>query len=200
VQHSKISARRSEMSQQHGGYRIATLAAGPPQTADITALTENAPPDHERFGAGSPGVPLARPSRPRSTSVYLDPARRGSALRSESGDIRDFSTLKLAGSDERQLATCPTSVAVTHYERHVRTTMSDERAKVVIIGAGFGGIEAAKALHRSPVEVTMVDRQNHHCFQPLLYQVATAATFSGRRSMADPLHSPQAKERDGADG
>ncbi len=53
--------------------------------------------------------------------------------------------------------------------------MSDERAKVVIIGAGFGGIEAAKALHRAPVEVTVIDRQNHHCFQPLLYQVATAA-------------------------
>jgi NADH dehydrogenase len=53
--------------------------------------------------------------------------------------------------------------------------MSDEGAKVVIIGAGFGGIEAAKALRRSPVQVTVIDRQNHHCFQPLLYQVATAA-------------------------
>src|SRR6266566_7062504 len=53
--------------------------------------------------------------------------------------------------------------------------MSDGRAKVVIVGAGFGGIEAAKALRRAPVEVTVIDRQNHHCFQPLLYQVATAA-------------------------
>src|SRR6195256_6569506 len=53
--------------------------------------------------------------------------------------------------------------------------MSDERSKVVIVGAGFGGIEAAKSLRRAPVEVTVVDRQNHHCFQPLLYQVATAA-------------------------
>ena len=53
--------------------------------------------------------------------------------------------------------------------------MSDERVKVVIIGAGFGGIEAAKALRRAAVELTVVDRQNHHCFQPLLYQVATAA-------------------------
>jgi NADH dehydrogenase len=53
--------------------------------------------------------------------------------------------------------------------------MSDGRAKVVIIGAGFGGIEAAKSLRRAPVEVTVIDRQNHHCFQPLLYQVATAA-------------------------
>src|SRR5215468_8265737 len=53
--------------------------------------------------------------------------------------------------------------------------MSDERAKVVIIGAGFGGIETAKALRRAAIELTVIDRQNHHCFQPLLYQVATAA-------------------------
>ena len=53
--------------------------------------------------------------------------------------------------------------------------MPDGRAKVVIVGAGFGGIEAAKSLRRAPVEVTVIDRQNHHCFQPLLYQVATAA-------------------------
>ena len=53
--------------------------------------------------------------------------------------------------------------------------MSRARPHVVIVGAGFGGIEAAKALHRAPVEVTVIDRQNHHCFQPLLYQVATAA-------------------------
>src|SRR5689334_21017923 len=53
--------------------------------------------------------------------------------------------------------------------------MSDQRSKVVIIGAGFGGIEAAKELRRASVEVTVIDRENHHCFQPLLYQVATAA-------------------------
>ena len=46
---------------------------------------------------------------------------------------------------------------------------------VVIIGGGFGGIEAARALRRAPIRLTMVDRRNHHLFQPLLYQVATAA-------------------------
>jgi NADH:ubiquinone reductase (H+-translocating) len=46
---------------------------------------------------------------------------------------------------------------------------------VVIVGGGFGGIEAAKALRGSKVRVTLVDRRNHHVFQPLLYQVATAA-------------------------
>ena len=47
--------------------------------------------------------------------------------------------------------------------------------KVVILGAGFGGLEAAKTLRRAPVEITLIDRHNYHCFQPLLYQVATAA-------------------------
>jgi len=47
--------------------------------------------------------------------------------------------------------------------------------EVVIIGGGFGGLAAAKALRRAPVRVTVLDRENHHVFQPLLYQVATAA-------------------------
>jgi NADH dehydrogenase len=45
---------------------------------------------------------------------------------------------------------------------------------VVIVGGGFGGLNAAKALARAPVEIVLVDRRNHHLFQPLLYQVATA--------------------------
>lgn len=53
--------------------------------------------------------------------------------------------------------------------------MSSAAVKVVIIGAGFGGLECAKALRRAAAEVTVIDRENHHCFQPLLYQVATAA-------------------------
>jgi NADH dehydrogenase len=48
------------------------------------------------------------------------------------------------------------------------------RPRVVIVGAGFGGLAAAKALAKAPVEVTVVDRRNYHLFQPLLYQVATA--------------------------
>lgn len=46
--------------------------------------------------------------------------------------------------------------------------------RVVIVGGGFGGLSAAKNLARAPVEITLIDRENHHCFQPLLYQVATA--------------------------
>src|SRR3954464_3047154 len=49
------------------------------------------------------------------------------------------------------------------------------RPRVVIVGAGFGGLACARALKRAPAEVVLVDRRNYHLFQPLLYQVATAA-------------------------
>src|SRR5260370_11392283 len=48
------------------------------------------------------------------------------------------------------------------------------RKRVVIVGAGFGGVAAARALGRSEADVILIDRRNHHIFQPLLYQVATA--------------------------
>lgn len=59
------------------------------------------------------------------------------------------------------------------------------KAKVVIIGGGFGGLQAAKALKNEPVEVTLIDRKNHHTFQPLLYQVATAVLSPGE--IASPI-------------
>jgi NADH dehydrogenase len=57
--------------------------------------------------------------------------------------------------------------------------------RIVIIGGGFGGLSAAKALGRAPVSVTLVDRRNHHLFQPLLYQVATAGL--GAIDIAEPI-------------
>ena len=55
-----------------------------------------------------------------------------------------------------------------------RAVISATRPRVVIIGAGFAGLSAAKALARAPVELVVIDRHNYHLFQPLLYQVATA--------------------------
>ncbi|MFN7723778.1 MAG: FAD-dependent oxidoreductase, partial [Rubrivivax sp.] len=51
--------------------------------------------------------------------------------------------------------------------------MAPQRPVVLIIGAGFGGLSAARALAHAPVDVVLVDQRNHHLFQPLLYQVAT---------------------------
>ena len=61
------------------------------------------------------------------------------------------------------------------------------RARVVIVGGGFGGLQAAKAFAGAPVQVTLVDRRNHHLFQPLLYQVATAALSPA--DIAQPIRS-----------
>jgi NADH:ubiquinone reductase (H+-translocating) len=64
---------------------------------------------------------------------------------------------------------------------------------VVIIGGGFGGLYAAKALRDAPVRVTLVDRRNFHLFQPLLYQVATGGVSAG--DIAYPLRSIFARDR-----
>ena len=56
---------------------------------------------------------------------------------------------------------------------------------MVIIGGGFGGLYAAKELADKPVEVTLIDRTNHHLFQPLLYQVATAMLSPSGHRPAD---------------
>ncbi|RUW67298.1 FAD-dependent oxidoreductase, partial [Mesorhizobium sp. M1E.F.Ca.ET.063.01.1.1] len=53
--------------------------------------------------------------------------------------------------------------------------MDEAKHHVVVVGAGFGGLELTRALAAAPVRITMIDKRNHHLFQPLLYQVATAA-------------------------
>lgn len=64
---------------------------------------------------------------------------------------------------------------------------ASRRPRVVVIGAGFGGINAAMALAKLPVDVTIVDKKNHHTFQPLLYQVALAVLSPGE--IAQPIRS-----------
>jgi NADH:ubiquinone reductase (H+-translocating) len=70
---------------------------------------------------------------------------------------------------------------------------SARRARVVIVGAGFGGLAAAKRLAGQPVDVTIIDQRNYHLFQPLLYQVATAALSPA--DVAWPIRSIFAKHR-----
>lgn len=64
---------------------------------------------------------------------------------------------------------------------------SKETTRVVIVGSGFGGLNAAQKLAKAPVQVTVIDRKNHHTFQPLLYQVATAGLSPGE--IAAPIRS-----------
>lgn len=67
------------------------------------------------------------------------------------------------------------------------------KARVIIIGAGFAGINAAQRLGKLPVDVTVIDRKNHHTFQPLLYQVALAVLSPG--DIAQPIRSILRKNR-----
>ena len=71
-----------------------------------------------------------------------------------------------------------------------------ERPRVVVVGAGFGGLEAARKLARSPVDVTVIDRRNYHLFQPLLYQVATAALSPA--DIAQPIRAVLRDQRNAA--
>ena len=71
--------------------------------------------------------------------------------------------------------------------------MDDRGPRVVIVGGGFGGLAAAKALSKTPAVSFLIDRTNHHLFQPLLYQVATAVLTPGQ--IASPIRAILRKQR-----
>ena len=84
----------------------------------------------------------------------------------------------MAPSDSVRSGTLPATVA---------------RPRVVILGAGFGGLNAAQALKSAPVDVTVIDRRNYHLFQPLLYQVATAGLSPAQ--IATPIRRILARQK-----
>jgi NADH dehydrogenase len=71
--------------------------------------------------------------------------------------------------------------------------MPQNAPRIVIVGGGFGGLAAARALRRTPADVTLIDRTNHHVFQPLLYQVATSVLTPGQ--IGSPLRGLLHKQR-----
>jgi NADH dehydrogenase len=74
-----------------------------------------------------------------------------------------------------------------------RESVPAVKPRVVIVGAGFAGLNAARALHDAPVEVTVIDRNNHHLFQPLLYQVATGVLSPAE--VSSPIRSVLSKQK-----
>ncbi|MEA2132125.1 MAG: hypothetical protein QOC68_34, partial [Solirubrobacteraceae bacterium] len=78
------------------------------------------------------------------------------------------------------------ALALARRPRTPRETLPPGQ-RVVVVGGGFGGLQAVMKLRRMPVEVTLIDRRNFHLFQPLVYQVATGALSPGE--IATPLRS-----------
>src|SRR5262245_18566000 len=70
---------------------------------------------------------------------------------------------------------------------------ADSRPRVIVVGGGFAGLAAVKALKHAPVRILLIDRRNHHIFQPLLYQVATAMLPSS--DIAVPIREVLRKQR-----
>src|SRR6266404_10002901 len=69
----------------------------------------------------------------------------------------------------------------------------ERKRRIVIVGGGFGGVAAAQALRKSDAEVVLIDRRNHHIFQPLLYQVATAVLSPSE--VAAPIRQLEVKQK-----
>ncbi len=86
------------------------------------------------------------------------------------------------GSEDLKVA-----VPVSEEDSRKSNELVDGPHEVVIIGGGFGGLHAALSLRRAPVRVTLLDRRNHHLFQPLLYQVATGGLSPA--NIAAPLRA-----------
>src|ERR1700730_11175066 len=98
-------------------------------------------------------------------------------------------------SRQREQKGDPMSVALAESEK--KLTVSDaprvKQTRIVIIGGGFAGLAAAHALRHADAEVVLIDRRNHHIFQPLLYQVATAVLSPAE--IAAPIRQLEAKQR-----
>ncbi len=84
-----------------------------------------------------------------------------------------------AGGRPRRIACSPRGTSGTTLEPTIKDDRHEHGGRDLrmscFVGAGFGGLAAARGLRRAPVRITIIDRSNHHLFQPLLYQVATAA-------------------------
>src|SRR5689334_1699675 len=99
----------------------------------------------------------------------------------------------MIGCGVRRLIPGPCAVSEPAGPRRCRSSSLGGRMqtasahRVVVVGGGFGGLQAAMHLRRAPVEVTLVDRRNFHLFQPLTYQVATGALSPGE--VAYPLRA-----------
>ena len=156
--------RRHGISDHHGH----DLRADPPAHA-VRARTARA-----SMKSGMDVLCTAAPFKisPKPRCIHTDRA----AGPGDVGDIHDYSSDQIVPAGR---ATCSKG--------------GPGKKRVLIIGGGFAGIAAARALKRADVEITLIDRRNHHIFQPLLYQVATAVLSPSE--IAAPIRQLEAKQK-----
>src|SRR5687768_16952847 len=139
-----------------------------------------------RFSSASTEVAAPSIARRRSPSQV----QRGVAFcRGTGHSRRPFGRSPSVGRS-REVAVLP---VVSREHALDRSDRPVSEPHVVIVGGGFGGLNAAKAFRNAPVRVTLVDRTNHHLFQPLLYQVATASLSPA--DIAVPIRSVLSRQR-----
>lgn len=107
---------------------------------------------------------------PQYLPRHVTPVTGGKASRRS--PIQPFDSTRRSGNLSPRTDKVVVTAAGSRWRREQKMST---KPRVIIVGGGFGGLAAAKALADAPVDVTLIDKQNHHLFQPLLYQVATAA-------------------------
>ncbi len=142
----------------------ATLGVGPADSG-VASATVNA---SQQVG-GSLGIALLATIATSATSHYLAAGHHGSALAQRAA----AHGYDVGFSWAAAIFAVGAAAAGALFTRRVREQAATHR--VVVVGGGFGGLQAALKLARLPVEVTLIDRRNFHLFQPLVYQVATGA-------------------------
>ncbi len=101
--------------------------------------------------------------------------------------------LKCTSTRSSSMQPFPELLLSSRLSIHPFRDMQTAKPRIVIIGGGFGGLKAAESLARLPVSITLVDRRNHHTFQPLLYQVATAGLSPAE--IAAPIRGIMSRHR-----
>ena len=98
-----------------------------------------------------------------------------------------------SGTSSASAGATPKDTASSGAAQEANRVMADRLPRVVIVGGGFGGLRAVKALRRTPAEIILIDRNNHNVFQPLLYQVAISVLAPGQ--IASPLRELVGRQR-----
>ena len=150
---------------QHG---ITVTGVGPGAVA--TPINAETMDDPTKMATLDNAIPLGRMAQPQEI---------GSVVAFLAGDGASYLTATTIFADGGIMHSSPGLVAMTTAEE------APARHRVVVVGAGFGGLPAVRLLGHAPVDVTLVDRRNYHLFQPLLYQVATGMLSPGQ--IAPPI-------------